>query len=89
MVGSIHPFQTVELLLELRRMNYNSAIYFDTFPDVSGLDPVEETRTNIEAMHAMNRIVDRLIDDKELQAATAQQDSPTTQRIVAKALYGS
>ena len=32
MAGSVHPIQAIELLVALIRMNYDSAIYFDTFP---------------------------------------------------------
>ena len=39
MVGAVHPIQTVELLVELERSGYDGALYFDTFPDHSGLDP--------------------------------------------------
>lgn len=88
MVGSVHPIQTVELLVELRRMGYDGAIYFDTFPDVSGIDPVEETRTNIEVMNALVAIADELVGNVALEAAIARQDSPVSQRIVARALYG-
>ena len=42
MVGSVHPLQTIELLRQARRDGYQGAIYFDTFPDASGLDPVAE-----------------------------------------------
>jgi xylose isomerase len=88
MVGSVHPVQTVELLVELRRAGYDGAIYFDTFPDHSGLDPVEECRTNIAAMDRLLAVADRLVGDKELEAAIARQDAPVSQRIVQAALFG-
>ena len=31
MVGSVHPIQTIELLVELQRLKYSGVIYFDTF----------------------------------------------------------
>jgi len=88
MIGSVHPVQTIELLMELRRLDYDSAIYFDTFPDLTGLDPVEETRTNIEAMSALTAIVDRLIGNTELCDAIARQDAPISHRIITRAMYG-
>ena len=42
MVGSVHAIQTVELLVAMLHMNQTDVIYFDTFPDMGGLDPVEE-----------------------------------------------
>ena len=82
MVGSVHPIQTVELLVELERSGYDGAIYFDTFPDHSGLDPVEETRTNIEVVGRLRRIAADLVGDAELQAAVQRQDAPIAMRIV-------
>ena len=82
MVGAVHPIQTVELLVELERSGYDGAIYFDTFPDHSGLDPVEETRTNIEVVGRLRRIAVELVGDAELQAAIQRQDAPIAMRIV-------
>lgn len=82
MVGAVHPIQTVELLVELNRAGYDGAIYFDTFPDHSGLDPVAEARTNIEVVERMRRIAARLVDDADLQQAIARQDAPTAMRLV-------
>ena len=82
MVGAVHPIQTVELLVELERSGYDGAIYFDTFPDHSGLDPVEETRTNIEVVGRLRRIAADLVGDAELQAAVQRQDAPIAMRIV-------
>ena len=45
--GTVHPVQTVELLVALIRAGYGGIIYFDTFPDHSGLDPVAEAREAI------------------------------------------
>jgi len=88
MVGSVHPIQTVELLTALIHSRYDRAIYFDTFPDHSGLDPVEETRTNIAAMGHLWAVAEKLADNADLKAAIARQDAPLSQRIVQAALYG-
>ena len=88
MIGSVHPVQTVELLVELSRMGYDSTIYFDTFPDLSGQDPVEETRTNIQTIERLRVIAGELVSNTELAAAISLQDAPTSQRIVHAALYG-
>ena len=86
MVGAVHPIQTVELLVELERAGYDGAIYFDTFPDHSGLDPVAEARTNIEVVNRLRAIARGLTGDTELQAAIAGQDAPRAMRLVQAAL---
>ena len=40
MVGTVNFMQTLEVLFQLIRKGFDGVIYFDTFPDVSGLDPV-------------------------------------------------
>ena len=82
MVGAVHPIQTIELLVELERSNYDGAIYFDTFPDHSGLDPVEETRTNIEVLRRLRATALKLVDNGELQTAITRQDAPNAMRLV-------
>ena len=82
MVGAVHPIQTIELLIELERSNYDGTIYFDTFPDHSGLDPVEEARTNIEVLQRLRATASKLVDNGELQAAIARQDAPNAMRLV-------
>lgn len=88
MVGSVHPVQTVELLVELIRMNYTSAIYFDTFPDLSGLDPVEEATTNIQVTEHLLDIASQLASSDDLAAAIDTQNAPISQRLVHQRLYG-
>lgn len=82
MAGAVHPIQTVELLVELERARYDGAIYFDTFPDHSGLDPVAEARANIEVVNSLREVAAGLADHAELRAAIARQDAPTAMRIV-------
>ena len=82
MVGSVHPLQTVELLVELKRIGYKRAIYFDTFPDHSGLDPVIESKTNLMTVKKLLKIADRLLDNSDLKKAIAQQNAPLSMKIV-------
>lgn len=89
MVGTVHPIQTVELFVELHRIGYDGVIYFDTFPDHGGLDPVQEARTNIQLVERLRTIAAGLVDHKELKAAIAMQDATRSMRIVAGALYGA
>ena len=87
MVASVHPVQTLELLVELERTGYARAIYFDTFPDSSGLDPQQETRTNILMVERLRSVAKRLVGHEEVAAAIARQDATLSQRIVAGELY--
>jgi xylose isomerase len=89
MVGSVHPIQTVELLVELSRQNYAGAIYFDTFPDHSGIDPEAECATNIAVVERLKSVAANLASDDTLASAIARQDSPASHRIVARALFGA
>ncbi len=89
MVGTVHPVQTVELFVELARIGYDGVIYFDTFPDHGGLDPVEEARTNIRLTERLRAVAGELTGNAELAAAIARQDAAVSQRIVARALYGA
>ena len=89
MVGTVHPVATVELFVELDRIGYDGAIYFDTFPDHGGLDPVEEARTNLALVERLRRLAEEIGQLPELRAAIARQDAAASQRIVARALYGA
>ncbi len=89
MVASVHPIQTIELLYSLDRIGYDGAIYFDTFPDTTGLDPVSECAANLDAVLALRRVVERLKDNKLLASAIQMQDPVASQSIVQAALYGS
>jgi xylose isomerase len=89
MAGTIHPVQTLELFAELTRIGYDGVIYFDTFPDHSGLDPVEEARTNVRLVDRLRTIAANLAQDPALTAAIAAQDATRSQRLIAAALYGA
>lgn len=89
MVGSVHAIQTVELLIAMLRANQTDVIYFDTFPDMGGLNPVEEARTNVLMTDRLLDVADSLSGDRELMDAISRQDAAISQRIVARKLYGS
>ena len=88
MVGSVRPWQLLELLFVLREHDWDGTIYFDTFPDLTGLDPVRECELNIETVKRLIAIAQRLSGDNALSAAVAAQDAITSQRIVGRALSG-
>ena len=89
MVGTVHPIQTIELLYVLDKIGYDRAIYFDTFPDITGLDPIAECSTNISVVKAMKRVVQKLKHNELLSNAILKQDAVTSQAIVQAALFGN
>jgi sugar phosphate isomerase/epimerase len=88
MAGSVSPVQTVELFVQLERTGYAGVIYFDTFPDHSGLNPVEEARENIRLTDRLRAIAAGLGADPALKEAQLRQDAAAVSRIVTTALYG-
>ena len=89
MVGAVHAMQTVELLVELDRMAWDGVIYFDTFPDHGGLDPVAEATTNVEMTDRLRAVAAALAKDPALAEAIARQDATASLRIAGAALYGA
>ncbi len=89
MVGAVHTLQTIELLRQVRRDGYDGAIYFDTFPDLTGLDPVHECEVNIKTVKRMLKIVDRLERDSRLSGAIERQDAVSSQAIVQELMLGA
>ena len=87
MVGSVHPMQTLELFVELDRQGFDGVIYFDTFPDHGGLDPVAEAGVNVMMADRLRAIARGLAGDAELAAAMARQDAAATLRVIAGRLY--
>jgi L-rhamnose isomerase len=88
MVGSVHPFQTLELFVELARQGYDGTIYFDTFPDHGGLDPSAEAATNIAMADKLRAVAADLAHNEKLSDAIAKQDATASLRIVSDALFG-
>jgi xylose isomerase len=89
MAGSVHPVQTVELLVALIRAGYGGIIYFDTFPDHGGLNPVDEARANIRLTDRLYDLAAGLSDDPRLAAAQAKQDAAAATLLVMEALIGA
>jgi xylose isomerase len=87
--GSVHPVQTVELLAAVIRQGYGGIIYFDTFPDHSGLDPGDEARANIRLTDRLWDLALRLADDPDLARAQGRQDAAAATALVTAALYGA
>ncbi len=86
MVGAVHEQATLELLRAVQRGGYDGAIYFDTFPDASGLDPVAECAANIRTVRRMLDAVTRLDGDNALADAQSRQDPVTAMECARMAL---
>jgi sugar phosphate isomerase/epimerase len=89
MVGAVHEQATLELLRAVHRGGFDGAIYFDTFPDASGLDPVAECAANIRTVRRMLDAVTRMEGDNRLTDAQGRQDPITAQEIARQALAGA
>lgn len=86
MVGAVHLQATLELLLQVRRDGFAGPLYFDTFPDVTGLDPVAECETNIAMVRRLVATCERLDGSNALSDALDRQDAVAGQAIVNEAL---
>jgi xylose isomerase len=84
-VGSIHVIETLEFILELRRINWTGLWALDQFPFRE--DPVAAARESIQTLRQMNRLLDK-IDLKALKAAQDKQDALAAQRVVMDLLLG-
>jgi sugar phosphate isomerase/epimerase len=89
MVGAVHSIQTIELLRQVYADGFHGPIYFDTFPDLTGLDPVKECEANIATVKAMLNVVRKLDGDNQLGEAIAKQDAVESQSIVRSAMFGT
>ncbi|HYI32061.1 MAG TPA: TIM barrel protein [Glaciibacter sp.] len=89
MVGAVHLRATLELLRQIRRDGYDGALYFDTFPDLTGLDPVAECEVNIKTVRRLLAVTESLDGDNQLGEAIARQDAVASQAIINAALFGS
>lgn len=87
--GSVHPVQTVELFVALDHLGYDGVIYFDTFPDHGGTDPVGEARANIAVTDRLRAIARTLAGNGELAEAQGHQDAAAATRLVMSTLYGT
>jgi len=86
MVASVHYQATVELLYQITKDGYDGVIYFDTFPNITNLDPVKECQTNIQTVKQILKIVENLISNNNLSESMKSQDPITAQEIFYKTL---
>jgi xylose isomerase len=79
LVGSVHLWQTLELLAILRQYDYQGTIYFDTFPVRE--DPAGESAANVSRVRALEAILDRL-DVNRLAELQARHDALEVQELL-------
>ena len=89
MVGTVNLVQTLELLFQLQRQAFDGVIYFDTFPDVTGMDPVRECENNIAMVNALWEVAKRLTNQTELLEAIERQDAVVSQSLIRRAILGA
>ena len=79
--------QTLEVLFQLIRKGFDGVIYFDTFPDVSGLDPIRECENNIAMVDALWDLAKTLTGESGLLEAIGRQDAVASQDLVRRAIF--
>ena len=85
LVGTVHPWQTLELLATLRRHDYRGTIYFDTFPVRE--DPAAESAANVARVRALEAILDRL-DADQLAELQSRHDALAVQALLHEVTLG-
>ena len=78
MIGSIHPFETIEFLYYLLRHDYDGVIYFDTFPIRE--DAQEEAETNRATVELLIAKIEAVGVDRITQVIE-QADGIASQRL--------
>jgi hypothetical protein len=81
--------QTLELLFQVMRNGFDEVIYFDTFPDVTGLDPVRECENNVAMVNALWGVAKRLTSQTDLLEAIKRQDAVVSQDLIRRAILGA
>ena len=89
MVGAVNMAQTLELLFQIIRKGFDGVIYFDTFPDVIGIDPVQECENNIAMVNALWGVAKRLTGQSDLLQAINRQDALVSQDLIRRAILGA
>jgi xylose isomerase len=85
LVGSVHPWQTLELLATLRRHDYRGTIYFDTFPVRE--DPAAESAANVARVRTLEAVLDRL-DAGQLAELQTRHDALALQAQLHEVAFG-
>jgi sugar phosphate isomerase/epimerase len=87
MFGSVHPGMALEIMYQLRKIQFQGHIYFDTFPQRS--DPVKEAEYNIRRVKAFYKAAGRLLLDhrERLQEIQVSHDAVGALSLIDEALH--
>jgi sugar phosphate isomerase/epimerase len=83
MFGSVHPSIALEVMYQLRQINFMGHMYFDTFPQRT--DPVAEAEYNIRRVKEFWSAVIKM-DSAEIKRITAEHDAIGALELVNRAL---
>ena len=83
MFGSIHPSMALEIMYQLRRINFDGHLYFDTFPQRT--DPIREAECNIRRVKLFWKAACAL-DSKLLERIAQEHDAVGALEMVDEAL---
>lgn len=83
MFGSIHPSQALEVMYQLRQIEFKGHFYFDTFPQRT--DPVKEAEYNIRRVKEFWRAAGRM-NKAELERIANEHDAIGALELVNQAL---
>jgi len=81
MVGSVHPFEMVEFLYWLERVNYRGPLVLDMFPYRE--DPLSAAKESIEFIKQIRKILVEL-DESEIENILSKQNAVKSMRILRK-----
>lgn len=79
MIGSINIVQTFEFIYYLKKYNYSSAVYFDTFPIRE--KPELESKANVDMFNKISDSIDNIGMDK-IQEVIDKNDSIEIQKLL-------
>jgi sugar phosphate isomerase/epimerase len=83
MFGSVHPSMALEIIYQLKRIDYKGHFYFDTFPQRT--DPVKESEYNIARVKRFWGAVGKM-DAQEVERVSKEHDALGALAIIDKAL---
>lgn len=85
MVGTVHPFEMLEFLYWLEKLDYNGPIVLDVFPYRE--DPLGAASESIEFIKKLRMIL-RKIDENVIREIFDTQDAVASARMIRKLLFG-
>jgi len=86
MVGYGQPGADLGAAVSTYTKSFDGVIYFDTFPDVTGLDPVQECNNNIAMVNASGKWPSELTSQTDLLEAIKRQDAVVSQNLIRLAI---